>query len=132
MRALLDADDPHALALITIVTEQALVDGLYATDPPTPLIGPGAPPANLAELATELLALGHQALDSPTAPARAWRARLRCALADATLERCRRAGEPASVDQAYGQLISDTTAGRIPPGPAAVVHARAWPRARRS
>ena len=125
LRALLDADDPHALALITIVTEQALVDGLYATDPPTPMVGPGAPPANLAELAAELLALGHRALDSPTAPARDWRARLRCALADATLERCRRTSEPASVDQAYGQLIADTTAGRIPPGPAAVVHARA-------
>jgi len=36
LRALLDVDDPHALALITIVTEQALVDRLYATDPPTP------------------------------------------------------------------------------------------------
>ena len=125
LRALLDADDPHALALITIVTEQALVDGLYATDPPAPMIGPATPQANLAELATELLALAHQALDSPASPARAWRARLRCALADATLERFRRAGVPASVAQTYGQLIADTTAGRIPPGPAAVVHARA-------
>jgi hypothetical protein len=125
LRALLDADDPHALALITIVTEQALVDGLYATDPPAPMIGPATPQANLAELAAELLVLARRALDSPATPERDWRARLRCALADATLERCRRAGEPASVDQAYGQLIADTTAGRIPPGPAAVVHARA-------
>jgi hypothetical protein len=122
---LLDADDPHALALITIVTEQALVDGLYATDPPTSMIGPASPQANLAELAAELLALARRALDSPATPARDWRARLRCALADATLERCRRTGEPASVDQEYGQLIADTTAGRIPPGPAAMVHARA-------
>lgn len=125
LRTLLDADDPHALALTTIVTEQALVDGLYSTDPPAPLVGPGSPSANLAELATELLALGRQALDSPTAPARDWRARLRCALADAAIERCRRTGEPVSVDQAYGELIADTTAGRIPPGPAAMVHARA-------
>jgi hypothetical protein len=125
LRALLDADDPHALALITIVTEQALVDGLYATDPPAPMIGPATPQANLAELAAELLALARRALDSGATPARDWRARLRCALADATLERCRRTGEPASVDQAYGPLIADTTAGRIPPGPAAMVHARA-------
>lgn len=88
------------------------------------MIGPATPQANLAELAADLLALARRALDSPATPARDWRARLRCALADATLERCRRTGEPASVDQAYGQLISDTTAGRIPPGPAAVVHAR--------
>lgn len=124
LRALLDVNDSHALALTTIMTEQALVDRLYATDPPAPIVGQTPPPANLAELASELLTLGHQALDSPTAPARDWRARLRCALADAALERCRRAGEPTSVDQAYEQLISDTTAGRIPPGPAAVVHAR--------
>ena len=125
LRALLDVDDPHALALITIVTEQALVDRLYATDPPTPMIGPATPSANLTELAAELPALAHRALDSPTTPARDWRDRLRCALADAALERCRRTGEPASVDQAYGQLIADTTAGRILPGLAAVVHARA-------
>jgi hypothetical protein len=124
LRALLDADDPHALALITIVIEQALVDGLYATDPPAPMIGPATPQANLTELAAELLVLGRRTLDSIAAPARDWRARLRCALADAALERCRRAGEPASVDQQYGQLIADTTAGRIPPGPAALVHAR--------
>jgi hypothetical protein len=125
LRALLDADDPHALALITIVTEQALVDGLYATDPPTPMIGPATPQANLAELAAELLVLARRALDSPATSERDWRARLRCALADAALERCRHAREPAPLDQQYGQLIADTTAGRIPPGPAAVVHARA-------
>jgi len=58
------------------------------------MIGPATPSANLTELAAELLALAHRALDSPTTPARDWRARLRCALADAALERCRRTGEP--------------------------------------
>lgn len=125
VRVLLDAEEPHALALTTIVTEQALVDGLYATDPPAPMVGPATPSADLAELAAELLVLGHRALDSPTAPAREWRARLRCTLADTALESSRRTGKPTSVDQAYGPLISDTTAGRIPPGLAAVVHARA-------
>jgi hypothetical protein len=126
LRTLLEAGDPHALTLTTIVAEQAVVDGLYATDPPTPMVGPEDPPDNLAELTTELVSLGHAALSSPAAAAsREWRARLRCALADATLERSRRAGEPASVDATYGPIVSDATAGRIPTGPAAMVHARA-------
>ncbi len=125
LRALLDAADTHALELTAIVAEQALVDGLYATDPPAPMVGSADPLANLPKLAAELLALSYRALESSTAAARDWRARLRCALADATLEQSRRTGAPTSVDQAYGPLVSDTTAGRILPGPAAMVHARA-------
>jgi hypothetical protein len=124
LRTVLLADDPHALALVTIVAEQALVDELYATDPPAPMVGPD-PPSDLAGLAAELLALGHRALESPTAAARDWRARLRCALADAALERSHRMGTPTSVDQAYGPLVSDATTGRIPPAAAVMVHGRA-------
>jgi hypothetical protein len=125
LRTLLEAGDPHALTLTTIVAEQAVVDGLYTTDPPAPMVGPEDPPDNLAELTTELVDLGHAALSSPAVASREWRARLRCALADATLERSRRAGEPTSVDATYGPIVSDATAGRIPAGPAAMVHARA-------
>lgn len=125
LRTVVDADDPHTLQLAAIVVEQALVDQLYATDPPTPIVGEDQP-LHLTDLAAELLALGHRALESPTAGSRDWRSRLRCALADAALERSRRSGAPAiTVDQAYGPLVSDATAGRIPPGPAAMVHARA-------
>lgn len=124
LRTVLDADDQHALMLVTIVVEQALVDQLYATDPPAPMVR-SEPSADLAALASELLTLGDWALDSLTAATRDWRARLRCALADAVLERSHRAGAPKTVDQVFKSLVSDVTAGRIPPGPAAMVHARA-------
>lgn len=125
LRALADSGDPHTLALTTIMAEQALVDGLYATDPPTPVVGIENQPANLPQLLAELLALGNRALESPTSSARDWRARLRCTLADAVIEQSRRTSTPTPVDQAYGPLIADVTAGRVLPGPAAVVHARA-------
>ncbi|WP_157441119.1 hypothetical protein [Actinoplanes awajinensis] len=124
LRNVLDADDPQALALVTVVVEQAVVDQLFSTDPPKPMVG-AEPPADLMTLADALLAIGERALASTGPASRAWRARLRCALADAGLERSHRARNSTTVDQAYGSLISDVTAGRIPPGPAAMVHARA-------
>src|SRR5690606_27914447 len=109
LRTLLDKEDPYALALTTLVLEQAIVDRLYLTDPPTPLVGPAE--ADLPELLDVLRSLGEKALNAKGEPDRAvWRVRLRCALADASLDRARVAGKPASVDDAYGPLIADASA----------------------
>jgi hypothetical protein len=127
--------DPWAKRLTCVVLEQALVDGLYSTDPPTQMVGESEeaakagserlenqPLADAAAWTRALLALAENAGDVPEP---VWRARLRCAVADATAEMAHAVGTQLAVDDVYGELVDQASAGRFPPAAAALVHARA-------
>src|SRR6266571_3708717 len=135
LQKLAAARDPWATQLTCIVLEQALVDGLYSSDPPRQIVGgsdhdtdgSGEKDSNgqwvdAAALTRALLLIGEDASNEPD---RTWRARLQCAIADARLELARAKGSPLPVDDAYGELQDEASAGRFPPGAGALVHARA-------
>lgn len=118
LRTVVEAGDAHGLALVTIMLEQAVVDELFAEA--------GSGPAETS-MTGQLVALAETVLAAAPGDAaeRGWRVRLRCALADAAFEQSRRSGAAAvSVDDIYGQVVSDAAAGRIPRGHIPMVHAR--------
>jgi len=83
------ADDPDTGILACTILEHALVDGIFEHQPPRSLVGECPP--ETAELAQEVLALAGQV----STPDRLWQARIRCAVADAELDRARAAGPGA-------------------------------------
>jgi hypothetical protein len=58
-------------------------------------------------------------------PDRLWRARIRCAVADAELDRARAERNVPSPSSAYSQLVNDATAERYPPRAASLILSRA-------
>ena len=113
------ADDPDTGILACTILEHALVDGIFEHQPPRSLVGE-CPPGT-ADLAEEVLALAGQV----STPDRLWRARIRCAVADAELDRARAAGQVPSPSSAYSQLVNDASAERYPPGAASLILSRA-------
>jgi hypothetical protein len=113
------ADDPDTGILACTILEHALVDGIFEHQPPRSLVGECPP--RTAELAQEVLAIVGQV----STPDRLWRARIRCAVADAELVRARAAGQVPSPSSAYSQLVNDAAAERYPPGAASLVLSRA-------
>jgi Restriction endonuclease len=113
------ADDPDTGILACTILEHALVDGIFEHQPPRSLVGECPP--ETADLAQQVLALAGQVNVSD----RLWRARIRCAVADAGLDLARAAGQVPSPSSAYAQLVNDASAERYPPGPASLVLSRA-------
>jgi hypothetical protein len=113
------AEDPDTGILACTILEHALVDGIFEHRPPRPVVA-DCPPGT-AERAEEVLALVGQA----HTPDRLWRARIRCAAADAGLDRARAAGQEPSPSSAYSQLVDDASAGRYPPEAASLILSRA-------
>ncbi|MFR9779032.1 hypothetical protein ACL02O_23630 [Micromonospora sp. MS34] len=114
-----DADDPKYTVLTCVALEQALTDGLFTTTPPASWIGTPLL-ADAADLLDRLLGHGRHA--GEITRDRTWRCRLRCALADVGLDRQRQNG--AAVAAAYGTIVADASAGRMPPHAAGLAHAR--------
>ncbi len=96
-------DESDASLLGCLVLEQALVDGLYDFVPAFSIMIDVD--EDTARLLSELRDLADRAQSSDAAT----RARLRCAVADATLTAD---ASLEDVDGAYGQLVSDALAGR--------------------
>jgi hypothetical protein len=113
------AGDPDTGLLTCTILEHALIDGIFEHQPPHAVVAE-CPPGTGAR-AEEILALA----DQVTTPDRLWRARIRCAIADARLDRVRAAGQVTSPATAYSQLVDDASAGRYPPGAASLVLSRA-------
>jgi len=113
------AQDPDTGILTCIVLEHALIDGIFEHDPPCSVVAE-CPPGT-ADLAEEVLSLA----DQVSTPDRLWRARIRCAVADARLDRARAAGQASSPLSAYSQLVDDASAGRYAPGAASLILSRA-------
>ena len=113
------AGDPDTGLLTCTILEHALIDGIFEHQPPHFVIAE-CPPGTGAR-AEEILALA----DEVSTPDRLWRARIRCAAADARLDRARAAGQIPSPAAAYSQLVDDASAGRYPPGAASLVLSRA-------
>lgn len=112
-------EDPDTGILVCTILEHALVDGIFQHQPPRPLAGECPP--ETAELAQEVLALAGQA----GTPDKLWQARIRCAIADAEIDRARAAGQVPSAFSAYSQLVNDAFAERYPPAAASLVLSRA-------
>ena len=113
------ADDPDTGILACTILEHALVDGIFEHQPPRSLVGECPP--ETADLAEEVLALAGQV----STPDRLWRARIRCAVADAELDRARTEGNVPSPSSAYSQLVNDASAERYPPRAASLILSRA-------
>ncbi|WP_188197567.1 hypothetical protein [Nonomuraea sp. SYSU D8015] len=107
LRELAAAGDPHAPLLCCLVLEQALVDGLFDTASPRPIVGDvGYGQDGVPDVLAELRALAAAAEASDVV----LRARLRCAVADAGLTVSSSSSE---VQAAYGELIDAGLAGRL-------------------
>lgn len=104
LSALNGHEDLQVAALCCLALEQALVDGLYETDPPLSIFAEvdGATPAQLDQLRRTAARL------HSTDPV--IRARLRCAVADASL---RFDSSDQEVDVAYRDLGEDAASGRM-------------------
>jgi hypothetical protein len=113
------AEDPDTGILACTILEHALIDGMLEHQPPSSVVA-DCPPGT-AELAEDVLVLARQV----HMPDRLWRARVRCAVADAELDRARAAGEVLSPSSAYSQLVDDASAGRYPPDAASLILSRA-------
>ena len=113
------AQDPDVAIWACTILEHALVDGIFEHQPPRSVVA-GCPPGT-RDLAEEILSLVGQV----GTPDRTWQARIRCAAADAELDRVRAAGQVPSPSSAYSQLVDDASAGRYPPGAASLILSRA-------
>ena len=113
------AGDPDTGLLTCTILEHALIDGIFEHQPPHSVVAI-CPPETEA-CAEEVLALA----DEVSTPDRLWRARIRCAVADAGLDRARAAGHVPSPAAAYSLLVDDASAGRYPPGAASLILSRA-------
>lgn len=104
IRDIAAAKAPDAGLLVCLVLEQALVDGMYDWFPAQPLLVDADPDteAQLGEL-RDLAANAH-------IPDVVLRARLRCAVADASLTLD---AAPEVVDAAYRPVLDDALAGRL-------------------
>jgi hypothetical protein len=114
------AGDPDYGSLVCVAVEQFLTDGLFTTSPPASWIGTPLP-SDAAGLIDRLLGHGRHA--GEVTRDRTLRCRLRCAVADAELDRQRQGGA-ADVAAMYGDIVAGAGAGRMPPHAAALAHAR--------
>ncbi|WP_328469129.1 hypothetical protein OHA21_00985 [Actinoplanes sp. NBC_00393] len=119
-----DADDSEYAVLACIAMEQALTDGLFtgAFSAPPPTSTATADPNDSSTTANRLLDHGQHA--ATICRDRVWRCRLRCAVADASLDRLERAPSTRDVASHYDSIVIDAGAGRIPPAAAALAFAR--------
>ena len=97
------AGDSDAAVLCCLALEQAIVDNIHEHDPPYALVG------NVQENTPQLLAELRALAARCTSPDPLLRARLRCAVADASLPMT---ASLAEVDITFGQLVTDALAGR--------------------
>jgi hypothetical protein len=114
------AGDPDYGVLACVALEQALTDGLFTTTPPASWAGTPLPD-DAVHLLDRVLDHGRHA--AGVTRKRTWRCRLRCAVADAELDR-QRQDAAADVAGRYGAIVADAGAGRMPPPAAALAHAR--------
>ncbi|MFF7159616.1 hypothetical protein [Streptomyces sp. NPDC008139] len=103
LREITDAQDTDAALLCCLVLEQALVDGLYDFAPPRSIM------VETDDDLPGLLASLRQISSGPSTKDVVIRARLACALADASLTAD---SSPARVEDVYGSLLQDAAAGR--------------------
>ncbi|MEV6487123.1 hypothetical protein AB0M20_00590 [Actinoplanes sp. NPDC051633] len=119
-----DADDPEYAVLTCISMEQAVTDGLFtgafSATPPTG--ASTSEPEDSSASPSRLLDHGRHAVT--ISRDRVWRCRLRCAVADASLDGLERAPSTADVASHYDSIVIDAGAGRIPPAAAALAFAR--------
>ena len=113
------AGDRDTAMLTCVLLEHALIDGIFEHIPSRSIIADC--PDGTDALAEQLLAL---AADVSTQD-RVWRARIRCAVADAGLDLVRATGQVPAPYTVYRDLIDDASVGRYPPGAASLVLARA-------
>jgi hypothetical protein len=113
------ADDPDIGILACTILEHAVVDGIFEHQPPRSFVGECPP--ETAKFAQQILALASQV----NMPDRLWRARIRCAVADAELDHARATGQVPSPSSAYLQLVNDASAERYPPRAASLILSRA-------
>ncbi|WP_216897349.1 hypothetical protein [Nocardia alni] len=104
--ALRDGADPDIAELCCMTLENALIDGLFDFDPPQSTIVPPQSDAAITPLLNELVDLAR----GLTPADRVLRARLGCAIADASLQLSSTIDE---VDSAYQELLDAALAGRL-------------------
>jgi hypothetical protein len=104
LAAIHSARDPDIGMLCCLVLEQAIVDGLYDFDPPHSVVV--GTDVDSPQLLTQLRQLGMELTHSDPAI----RARLRCAVADASLSESSTSQE---VELAYQGIVADAAAGRM-------------------
>ncbi|MEV4513793.1 hypothetical protein AB0K00_33140 [Dactylosporangium sp. NPDC049525] len=115
------AEDANFGIFTCIALEQTLTDGLFTTSPPTSWISTELP--DDAEALLDRLLLHGQHAGTVT-PDRTWRCRIRCAIADATIDRQRQHDTEVDVTALYRAIVTDAGAGRLPQHAAAIAHAR--------
>lgn len=97
--------------LACVAMEQALADGMFLTNPAASWTGTPMPD-NATDLLDRLVKHADHAI--MVTRDKTWRCRQRCAVADASLDRQHQEGA-ADVAGAYGRIVADAGAGRMPP-----------------